>query len=115
MDGRTTYAGDRILKGLREIQRGGFTRVARVSVYSQTGPSPRTRPGYFRGHTEKGVRESTMTSFILVILLYGGNGPFMKLVEGFTTQASCVKAAQDFNGFAQNKDTGAMAFCIEKK
>ncbi len=56
-----------------------------------------------------------MTSFILVILIYGGNGPFLKLVEGYTTQESCYKAAQDFNGFAQNKDTGAMAFCIEKK
>ena len=56
-----------------------------------------------------------MTSFILVILLYGGTGPFLKTIEGFTTQASCVKAAQDFNGFAQNKETQAMAFCIEKK
>jgi hypothetical protein len=56
-----------------------------------------------------------MTSFILVILLYSGNGPFLKTIDGFTSQESCVKAAQDFNGFAQNKDTGAMAFCIEKK
>jgi hypothetical protein len=56
-----------------------------------------------------------MTSFILVILIYGGNGPFLKLVDGFTTQASCIKAAQDFNGFVQKKEAGAMAFCIEKK
>lgn len=56
-----------------------------------------------------------MTSFILVILLYGGNGPFLRLVEGFTTSESCAKAAQDFNGFIHKKDAGAMAFCIEKK
>lgn len=56
-----------------------------------------------------------MTAYILVILLYGGNGPFLKTIDGFTLQSSCIKAAQDFNGFAQNKDTGAMAFCIEKK
>jgi len=56
-----------------------------------------------------------MSSFILVILLYGGTGPFLKTIDGFTSQSSCIKAAQDFNGFAQNKDTGAMAFCIEKK
>lgn len=56
-----------------------------------------------------------MNSFILVIMLYGGNGPFLKLVEGYTTMESCSKAAKDFNGFVQPKDTGAMAFCIEKK
>ena len=56
-----------------------------------------------------------MSSFILVILLYGGTGPFLKTIDVFTSQASCIKAAQDFNGFAQSKDTGAMAFCIEKK
>lgn len=56
-----------------------------------------------------------MTSFVLVILLYGGNGPFLKLVEGFSSQSACANAAKDFNGFVQNKDTGAMAFCIEKK
>jgi len=56
-----------------------------------------------------------MTSFILVILLYGGNVPFLRIVEGFSTTESCAKAAQDFNGFVQKKDAGAMAFCIEKK
>lgn len=56
-----------------------------------------------------------MTSFVLVILLYGSNGNFLKLVEGFTTQESCIKAAKDFNGFTQSEYTGAMAFCIEKK
>ncbi len=56
-----------------------------------------------------------MTSFILVILLYGGSGPFMKLIEGFSTKDSCYQAANDFNGFVQKKETGAMAFCIEKK
>lgn len=56
-----------------------------------------------------------MSSFILVILLYGGTGPFLKTIEGFTSQESCIKAAQDFNSFAQPKETGAMAFCIDKK
>jgi hypothetical protein len=56
-----------------------------------------------------------MSTFILVIVLYGGDGPFLKLVEGFSTMENCAKAAQVFNGFVQNKDTKAMAFCMEKK
>ena len=55
-----------------------------------------------------------MSTFILVIVLYGGDGPFLKLVEGFSTMENCAKAAQVFNGFVQNKDTKAMAFCMEK-
>lgn len=56
-----------------------------------------------------------ISEFVLVILLYGGNGPYLKTIHGFSTSASCVKAAQDFNGFVQKREAGAMAFCIEKK
>jgi hypothetical protein len=54
--------------------------------------------------------------FILIIMLYGNGKQFMQTIPGFTSIEACSAAARDFNGFAQNKDTGdAMAFCIEKK
>lgn len=56
-----------------------------------------------------------ISEFILIIALYGGDKPFIKVVEGFTSMESCASAAKDFNGFLAKKDARAMAFCIEKK